>query len=302
MLPPDRSSPARRWLATGAALGLLAAVAGIVKPGPRYETELPPEAAASIEGAIIEQEAFERAVGLLAADSKNPIGRPEREHVLDRLIEEELLVQRARELGIDLHDRRVRSLLVASMIDLIVADAQPEEPSVDEVSNFFEQNSGYFARSGRLHVRALRFARRDGEREEEARARADAAAERLREGEPYSEVEAALGDPQIVTVPRGLLPMMKLREYLGPTPTAAAARLEVGEVGEPVRGGRSWFVLEVLDREPPQTPPLAEVEDEVRAEMLRRAGDQALRSYLEDLRIRADVVVRPGATDLPETP
>ena len=302
MLPPESSSSASRWLAAGAALGLVAAVAGIVQPGPRYQTDLPPGAAASIEGAIIEQEALERAVGLLAADSKNPIGEAEREHVLDRLIEEELLVQRARELGVDLHDRRVRSLLVASMIDLIVADAQPEEPSAAELDAFFAENSGYFARSGRLHVRALRVARRDGESEDEARMRADAAATRLREGEEHAAVEAALGDPQIVTVPRGLLPMMKLREYLGPTPTAAAALLEVGEIGEPVRGGRSWFVLEVLDREPPQTPPLEEVENEVRAEMLRRAGDQALRSYLEDLRSRADVVVRPGATDLPETP
>ncbi len=283
-------------LAAGAALGLLLAVAGIVRSGPRFDSDVPPGAAAVINGAIIENEAFERAVGLLAADSKNPIGEEERSHVLDRMIEEELLVQRARELGVDQHDRRVRSLLVSSMIDSIVADAQPEEPSRGDVEAFFEENGGYFARTGRLHVRPLRFAKRDGETDEDARARATTASERLRAGEDPTVVERELADAWIVPVPNGLLPATKLREYIGPTPTRHALTLDVGQVGEPVKGGRTWYVVRMIDREPGQTPPLEEVEEEVRAEMLRRAGDDALRSYLNRLRDDADVQVRSGAT------
>jgi len=289
-------------LGIGAGIGLILALVGIVRPGPRFDVDVPPGTAAMVDGAAIETEAFERAVGMLAADSKNPIGEAERTHVLDRLIEEELLVQRARELGVDRHDRRVRSLLVSSMIDSIVADAQPEEPGRDAVEEFFAENSGYFARTGRLHVRPLRFARREGESEDDVRARANTATERLRAGDDPGAVEAELADPWIVPVPDGLLPPMKLREYLGPTPTHLAATIDAGEVSEPVKGGRTWYVLRMIDREPAYTPPLDEVEEEVRAEMLRRAGDDALRSYLDRLRQRADVRIRPGVTALPESP
>lgn len=301
MSEADGSPRARRLLALGAAVGLVLAVAGIVQPGPRFDVDIPPGSAAVVEGAIIETEAFERAVGLLAADSKNPIGEKEREHVLNRMIEEELLVQRARELGVDQHDRRVRSLLVSSMIDSIVADAQPDEPTQDQVEDFFDANSGYFARTGRLHVRPLRFAKRDGETDADARARATKASERLRAGDDPATVQAELGDAWVVPVPNGLLPATKLREYIGPTPTNLATNLDAGSVSEPVKGGRSWYVLRMIDREPPFTPPLDEVEDEVRAEMLRRAGDDALRSYLDQLRDRADVRIRPDATALPSS-
>lgn len=302
MTEEQRSPQARGLLAVGAAIGLILAVAGIVRPGPRFDVDVPPGSAAVVEGAIIETDAFERAVGLLAADSKNPIGEPEREHVLNRMIEEELLVQRARELGVDQHDRRVRSLLVSSMIDSIVADAQPEEPSQSDVEEFFEENGGYFARTGRLHVRPLRFAKRDGETDQDARARANKASERLIAGEDTATVEAELADAWVVPVPNGLLPATKLREYIGPTPTNLAATLETGATSEPVKGGRSWYVVRMIDREPAFTPPLDEVEDEVRAEMLRRAGDDALRSYLDQLRDRADVRIRPDAMKLPENP
>jgi parvulin-like peptidyl-prolyl isomerase len=218
------------------------------------------------------------------------------------MIEEELLVQRARELGFDEHDRRVRSLLVSSMIDSIVADAQPEEPTEEEAAAFFDENRGYFARTGRLHVRPLRFSAREGESEEDVRARAATAATRLQAGEDVDAVEVEIADPWIVPVPRGLLPATKLREYLGPTPTRRALTLDVGDVSEPVKGGRSWYVLRMVDREAEQTPPLDEVEEEVRAEMRRRAGDRALRSYLEELREEADVRIDPRAIPPPETP
>lgn len=298
-LPPARH--ARALLGIGAAAGLLLAVAGIVRPGPRFDANLPAGAAAVVEGTVIEEEAFERAVGLFAADSKNPIGEDDRRHVLDRMIEEELLVQRARELGIDEHDRRVRTLLVQAMIDAILADAQPSEPTRAELEEFHRENRGYFARTGRVHVRPLRFAKREGEDADGPKRRASEAAARLRADDDLAAVADELADAWIVPMPDGLLPPTKLREYLGPTPTLRAIELEAGDTSEPVPAGRSWFVLRMVDREPEISPPLDEVEGEVRSEMQRRAGDFALRSYLDGLRESAQVHVRPDVTKVPGT-
>ena len=104
-------------------------------------------------------------------------------------------------------------------------------------------------------------------------------------------VDEALGDPQVAPVPRAHLPASKLREYLGPTATHAALRLSVGEVGNPVRSSVGYHVIQIVDREPGRRPPLAEIEEAVRAEWVRRAGDRALREYLDELHDRADVRV-----------
>lgn len=285
------SPRARGLLAAGAIAGLLFGVAGILEEGPRTSALTPPGTAATVNGVPIETEEFERAVGLLASDSKNPVGPAEREHVLNRLIEEELLVQRARDLGVDQHDRRVRALLVRQMIDSIVADAQPDEPSQADVEQFYQENHRYFARTGRLAIEPLRFAKRKTETEEQSRARAEEAARRLRAGEERQQVSTELADPWIIPYPRGLLPATKVREYLGPTPTRKALTLREGEVSDPVRGGAAWYVLDLVAKEEPAIPPLERVEKEVRTEMQRRAGDRALRTYLDDLRDGGDVVV-----------
>jgi len=44
-----------------------------------------------------------------------------------------------------------------------------------------------------------------------------------------------------------------------------------------------------VEREREYAPPLAEIEEQVRAEWVRRQGERALREYLDELRRRADV-------------
>lgn len=277
------------FLITGAALGLLLAGLGVLRERTEFDSDLESSIAATVNGVPIENEAFEQAVSLLAADARNAIGPAERTHVLNRLIEEELLVQRARELGVDQHDRRVRALLVRQMIDSIVADAQPNEPTRQELSDFYAKNGSYFARTGRLWVDPLRFGAREGESDIEAAARATQATAQLRAGIPPDEVRAAFADPSIIPFPQGMLPPAKIREYLGPSPTRAALKLEPGAVSDPIRGGSAYYVLRMIDAQASTQPPLAEVEKEVRTEMQRRAGDVALRSYLDDLRQRGTV-------------
>ena len=72
--------------------------------------------AAVVNGREISQANLESAVRALAADSNHTIGQAERRRVLDRLIEEELLVQRAVELDLEVKDRNIRNRLVGTMI------------------------------------------------------------------------------------------------------------------------------------------------------------------------------------------
>ena len=204
-------------------------------------------------------------------------------------------MQRGLELGLARLDRRVRADLVAAVIELVLSEADAADPDPADVRAFYEANRGYFATRPRLRVERV-LVRGPPERSvEEARERAERAARRLRGGDPIERVTAELGDAPVAPLPAGLLPLGKLAEYLGSSAAQAAAALAVGEVGDPARSAGGWSVLRVVDRSPGDAPPLAEVDDAVRAELRRRADDGALRAYLEELRERARVRVREGA-------
>ena len=127
-----------------------------------------------------------------------------------------------------------------------------------------------------------------------ARSRAEMVAARLRAGEPFVEVAAELGDAEITPLPDTPLPPAKLQEYLGPTATRAVLELAPGTISDPVQSSAGFHVLEVLERDGTTLPPLDEIEPQVRAEIRRRNGDRALRTYLDDLRSRARIETARG--------
>ena len=289
--PPSAPRRAITLLAAGACAGLAVAAVGLMTPDAELADGLPEGAVAAVNGRIVRVESYQRAIAALASDRREPIGEAERRHVLDRLLDEELLVQRGLELGLALHDRRVRGDIVSAVIQAVVSQTEAEALSDAELRDFYEENRDYFTRTGRLLVEQILVRGRQGGDEAEARTRAEQAARRLREGEPIERVDADLGDAQVARIPRDYLPATKLREYVGPTATRRALDLAPGEVSDPVRSATGYHVLRLVDRSPGRVPTLAEIEDEVRAEARRRAGDRALREYLDDLRGRADVRV-----------
>lgn len=280
---------ARVLLALGAILGLVCAAGSLIAPRGPGKSELPPGALATVNGETIRLEEYERALAALAADRRNVVGDAERLRVLDRLIEEELLIQRAIELGFVRRDQRVRAGLVSSVIQAVVSEAAATEPKQEEVEAFYRQNRDYFTQPGRLRLRQILVRIGGARAPDQALVLAREVAERLRAGEPFLAVKRELGDREVASLPDGFLPPKKLREYLGPAAARAALALEPGAVSDPVRTAAGMRVLQVLEREPERTPPLEEIEADVRAQLRRRAGDRALRDYLDELRKRAEI-------------
>jgi len=290
---PEARNESRRvlvLLTLGAAAGLMLAAIGLLRSDD-LAAGLPDDAVAVVNGVAIRTQAYQRALNALAADRRSPIGLEEERHVLNRLLDEELLVQRGIELGLARHDRRVRGDLVAAVIESIVSAVELLDPSDEELESFYEANQGFFGRAGRLRVRRVVVRTGSLRTVEEARERADQVVRALRDGEDFASVAERLGDPPMVPVPEVLLPPTKLREYLGPTLTLAALELGPGEVSEPNSSPSGFSVLQMLDRTPESVPPFEEIRDQVRVEFRRRAGDRALREYLDRLRSSADLRV-----------
>ncbi len=282
---------ARALLALGATLGLALAVGSLLLPGSGQRSELPTNAAAAVNGEVVRVQDYERALAALATDRRNEVGEAEKRRVLDRLIEEELLIQHAIELGLVRSDRRVRADLVSALIQSVVSEAATLEATRAQIEAFYKENLDYFTQPGRVRTRQILVRVGESRAAEEALERAREITRRLRAGEPFAEMKNELGDREVARLPDGLLPPTKLREYLGPTAARTVLALEPGAISDPVRTAGGFRVLQLLEREPERTPPLREIQTEVLTEFRRRAGDRALRSYLDELRARAEIQI-----------
>jgi len=277
------------WLAAGAAAGVALAAWGLLGTDARG-AGLPGGAVASVNGTLIQAEDWARLVEGLESDTREPASPELRRRVLDRMIDEELLVQRGVELGLVESDRRVRADLTQAMIQSIVVESEDEKPDEAELRRFYAEEAGFFTQPGRVRAAQIFFRVRAPGEDAAAAERAAEAHRRLLAGERFEAVRAELGDEEVSPVPDALLPPAKLREYVGPTALRAVMELEPGAFGPPVRSGTGYHVFQLIEREEARVPRFEEVAELVRAEWVRRAGDRALRGYLDDLRENAQVV------------
>lgn len=282
-------------LVLGAVLGISAAVASTVSVRAR-DAALADGVVATVNGVPLRTADYARAVEALASDRRSPLTEADRRHVLNRLIDEELLVQYGVNLGLVRHDRRVRGDLVSAVLAAQVASVDGYQPSAAELRSFYAAHSDFFALPGRLRLAVLWIRSAPARSPEEAMQRARDAVEAVRSGESFEAVKLRLGDMQIAPLPDAFLPPAKVREYLGPTVVQRALAMEPGEVSDPIASGAGVYVIRVVGRDKLRHRELEEIEPQVRAEMKRRAGDDAVRATLDRLRVEGNVV---AAVELP---
>jgi hypothetical protein len=268
------------FLAAGA-IGLAAAVVSAIG-APRIEV-FGAGAAAVVDGRPIPRDAAARAVEALRNDKRNPVTPEDERAALERLIEEELLVQRGVALGLAETDIGARKAIVQSVLQLAIAERAGVEPGEAELRAFHRDNAGYFAPAARVEA-SLAFIHPG----EDVAARAAAAAAALKAGKPASSV----GDPQALDLPATPLGPTELRSYLGATLAASALKAKPGDVITQ-EGDDGWRVLRIDAWYAARAPRYEEVAQEVRAEWDRRADELAVRRYLERLKQRARITRTP---------
>jgi hypothetical protein len=275
-------------LSLGVVGGIALAAFGIVRSGSGPGPELR-GAVAVVNGQPISRETFARFTATVAAERKQTeLDEATRKHLLERMIDEELLFQRGLALGLPRHEPTARRAVVAALVASISAEAEAVEPGGRDLRRFYDENRERFTRPGRLDV-DLAWVATDGRPEVLAFRQAQEIARRARAGESFAALREELGDEPVAPLPGGALPFETLRQYLGPTLAQASLRLGEGEVAEPLRAGDGYAVLYLERRVPGEQAPFEEVREEVRREWLRERGDRALRDYVDDLRSAGDV-------------
>lgn len=277
------------WLGAGAFVGLAIALVGLVWPSSPRGLEQSGDVVARVDGRAIPRAEFERAWTALRSDSRGLDDAAVTQRVMGRIIDEELLLRHASELGLHEREPALRASMVDAAIRTITLEAEEDADSVDldTLRAFYDANPGLFGAAPRLHAQRWFFsAARAGDAD--ARERAALVAGALREGRA---LDPALPDPPIAPLPDGLLPPSKVREYLGPTATARLASMELGEVSEPIGTTGGYAVVRLVERvaEPPR--PFEAVTGTVRATWRRRQGEEALRAWLDRRRTEVSIEV-----------
>ncbi len=281
----------RRLLAAGAIAGLALAFSGAVEGAGPLLSLVAPGVLARVGGVPIRESDLSAALERLGAGARPDAAL--RAETLERLVDEELLVQRAAALGLFETDREVRKRLVRAAIDAAVLEAGEATPGEAELRAFHAANPALFTPPTLLRVRLMHFS--DPGAPAAATERAERAAAAIAGGMAFDEAARRFGDADAAPLPDALLPESVLRRHLGPVLTEAAIALGPGERSAPVRSSAGIHLLEVAEVRPGRTAAFEEVRQQVQAELMRRRGDEALRALRARLRARANLVYAPDA-------
>lgn len=242
--------------------------------------------AAKIEDTSIPMEKYLTQLDGLSKDKRSPLTQEDKEYVLERMIEEELLIKRAIDLGMLNDNPMARGTIVQQMIKTIIAENARYEISDSELESFFQENSGFFTKSSRLRIQQIYFS--NEQLKDDSLVVAKKAYDLLKRGDDFESV-SKLGSPSALKIPNILMTLSKVREYIGPSLMNLARELEINSFTSPIEVSGGYKIIYLIDKEMASPPKLNDIKASVSSEFLKRKDDQSLRSYLENLKNWYDV-------------
>lgn len=266
-------------LLAGAGLGLAGAMWSALGVGSAVESY--GDAIAVVDGTPIARSVFDSAIEGLASAKRTPLTEAEKREALERIIDEELLLQRALELGLGESDPQSRKALVNAMLQFSIADASRRTPSDAQLKAFYAERPRLIAPQPLLTVRGVSFSAAN-----EARARAFKAA--LDSGAGF---DAAVKQTEAegLLLPGGPVVPSKIAEYAGASVRDAALSLQPGQSIGPLAIANRLVFVHVLARTETPPPPLDTVRDIVLEEWQKRETEKAFAAYVEGLRRKARI-------------
>jgi hypothetical protein len=245
-------------------------------------------AVATVNTKTIRKEDYLHYLTLLAKDKRNPLTGADHRHILNRMIEEKLLIERAIDIGLVESDSNVRNTISNAMIQTVIAEISNSAVSDRDLEAFYRANKHYFSTPARIQLQRISFNNRD---KNQARLQAEVAKQHLLNGISYRQIIREMGSSDRVEVPNTLLPPNTLQQYIGPTLTAHALTMNPGDISEPLEDGNGYSLLLLIAHQKAKPKPLADVRDLVSNEYRRRTADKALQNYLQQLREQADITI-----------
>jgi hypothetical protein len=280
------------WL--GAGSGLVLAIASLAVPTARdASAALPDGAVAIVNGALILRADYDGELQRVAERERRALTARDKQAVVQRLVDEELMLERGLELGMARADAPTRRALLSAVVAAERASADGSG-SPEAIDRLYQEAADRLAQPGKLRLRQLTFRVLNQDALAATRARAEDAVRRLRAGERFEDVRGATGadaEAGADALPDQLLAADELRQRIGPVALAAALALQPGAVSDVLGSGSLLRVLLLVERGEPQLPPLQQIRAQVQRLYEQQAADRALAAQIAALRAAAEIRV-----------
>jgi hypothetical protein len=199
--------------------------------------------------------------------------------LLQRLIDDELILQRAEELGILRADPGIRKLLARSAINTVVRESQALLIKEPQLIAFYNNHQAVFQKPQRITLQAAQF---------DDLEMANISRNAVLLGDSLKKTVSLVGG-KILPIPVSPLPKHMLIRYLGISLTDLALGLSATQISQPILQGDNIYLLHVVENQPATLMSFEQVRETVMTELISRQRRDSLTMTLEELKQTASI-------------
>jgi len=219
---------------------------------------------------------IEQLVSYWRQQSHREPDREELKAIINERVDEEVLAEEAKRLGLDRDDMIIRRRLAQKMAFASEDTVAIPEPSEAELAAYYKANQARYAAPERVALRHVFFS--DDRTEVSPPVAASDGLRALQAGQRVT------GDPSMLPLSYADVTIETLERDYGEGFAKAVAAAPVGQWTGPVESGFGLHLIRVESRQGRKVPPLAEVRDEVRIAWIEERRAVALSEQLAELR------------------
>jgi len=222
----------------------------------------------------ISRQRFEEIIKVLDDQSNSELTLEKKNLIRERLIDEELLIQRAIELDLVRNDSLVKGNVIQTMFQYIINSNELVEPSEAELREYFSKEKNYFSSGRRYKLKNYTFRNSND---------AETAINFLNQSNLESflklvETESAIDLPNVFLTPQ------KIRDYLGPKALEELPSLKIGGFSNIFEINEVPSIVICIDILLDNNPKFEEIAEQIKNKFIRDREDSLVKEYIENLR------------------
>lgn len=268
-------------------IGTLLAIYSIMDSNKNYSS-LPDNVAAVVNDKIIPSERYQTVIQLIKNDKRDDLTDIDRKMALERIIEEELLVQYAYQNGFLEADDLLRKSIVRSVVDSIAEQSISVIPNEKTLRDFYQDNLPLFTIDEQFRIVIL--SSQNG---------SDINAGKIIWQDSY-DIPLLMNEIRSIKkldISSDFISKYRLGTLIGPLLRDVVLSLKLGETSEPLETIYGYSIVTLIDKKDRVVPDFKEINEIVLQEYKRQQRETILNDLLSDLKRQSDININSSISE-----
>ena len=260
-------------------IGTLLAIYSIMDTNKNYSS-LPDNVAAVVNDKLIPSERYQTVIKLIENDKRDDLTDSDRSMALERIIEEELLIQYAYQNGFLEADDLLRKSIVRSVVDSIAEQSLSVIPNEKTLRDFYQDNLPLFIIDEQFRIVIL-----------SSQDSSDISAGKIIWQKSYDLplLMKEIGSINKLEISSDFISKYRLGTLIGPLLRNVVLSLKLGETSEPLETIYGYSSVTLIDKKDRVIPDFSDINEIVLQEYKRRQRESILDDLLTDLKRQSDI-------------